>query len=261
MKLKPFSGYKYLRSANKVEKAKAEELVLTNGTVDVQLYRGMVLDGLVGLSLCNKHGLSPCLIDRTQYIKERWPKAHPYFYSLHYKGKCYARHMYLAGHLIADYKAATGMATEDCIETFRIIGGESKTFYSSSYRLCKNHPRFAEPLKNMEIDTTASIASALIGVANASSDKEIEDMEGFLIEQVSGLRSGSERASQRKQLSASIKSGEQSIGRCVRILGGLRGATKSMSQDEVRRWNRLHEQLEAAIRESQDLRTSLDTFL
>ena len=124
MKLKPFSGYKYLRSANKVEKAKTEELVLTNGTVDVQLYRGMVLDGLVGLSLCNKHGLSPCLIDRTQYIKERWPKAHPYFYSLHHKGKCYARHMYLAGHLIADYKAATGMATEDCIETFRIIGGE-----------------------------------------------------------------------------------------------------------------------------------------
>jgi hypothetical protein len=261
MKLKPFSGYKYLRSANKVEKARIEELVLNNGTVDVQLYRGMVLDGLVGLSLCRKHGLEPCFVDRTHYIKERWPKAQPYFYSMHCRGKSYARHVYLAGNLMADYVKDTGISSSDCAETFRLLGGESKNFYVNSYRLCRYHSEFAEPLKKLEIDTTAGIAGALLDVANAAKGKAIDDMENFLLEQVSGLKSGSERASQRKQLSASIKSGEQAVGRCVRILGGLRGATKSMNQDEMRRWKQLHDQLEMVIREAQDLRNSLDTFL
>jgi len=261
VKLKPFSGYKYLRSANKVEQMSAEEQVLANGTADVQLYRGMVLDGLVGLGLCRKHGLEPCLVDRTHYIKERWPKAHPYFYSMHCRGKSYARHVYLAGNLMADYIKDTGISSSDCAETFRLMGGESKSFYTNSYRLCRYHAKFAEPLKKMEIDTTSSIAGALLDVANASKEKEIDDMESFLIEQVSGLKSGSERASQRKQLSASIKNGEQAVGRCVRMLGGLRGANKSMNQDEMRRWKQLNDQLEMVIREAQDLRNSLDTFL
>jgi len=261
VKLKPFSGYKYLRSANKVEQASAEEQVLANGTADVQLYRGMVLDGLVGLSLCRKHGLEPCFIDRTHYIRERWPKAHPYFYSMHFRGKSYARHVYLAGNLMVDYVKDTGISPSDCAETFKLLGGESKSFYINSYRLCRHHPEFAGPLKKLEIDTTAGIASSLLDVANAAKGEKIEDMESFLLEQVSGLKSGSERANQRKQLSASIKSGEQAVGRCVRILGGLRGATKSMNQDEMRRWKQLHDQLEIVIREAQDLRNSLDTFL
>ena len=261
MKLRPFSGYKYLRSANKVEKSVTEEQVLANGTADVQLYRGMVLDGLVGLSLCNKHGLSPNLVDRTGYIKELWPKAQPYFYSLHYSGKSYPRHVYLAGNLMADYIKETGMSVDDCCQSFRSIGGESAEFYKSSYRLCKYHSSFAEPLIRLEFDTGPALAGQLLRVANAAKGEDIEDMEQFLVEQVSGLRSGQERAKERRQISSALKQGLTNTGRCVRILGGLRGATKSMSQDEVRRWQRLHDNLEAVMREAQDLKTSLDTFL
>lgn len=162
---------------------------------------------------------------------------------------------------MVDYVSDVGINVDDCVETFKLLGGESKSFYTHSYRLCKHHPRFAKPLKNMNIDTTSGIAEAILNLANASKEVDIEDMEKFLIEQVSGLKSGSQRASHRKQISASIKSGEQAVGRCVRILGGLRGATKSMNQNEMRRWKELNETLEAAIRATQDLRNSLDTFL
>ena len=261
MKLRPFSGYKYLRKASRAERTATEEQVLASGTVDVRVYRGLVLDGLVGLSLCNSHGLSPSVIDMTQHIRELWPKAHPFFYSLHYQGMETPRHVYLVGNLIKDYMEDAGISKEDAVQTFKSISCHNDSFYDSSYKLCKHHSKFAEPLIGIDLHTGPELAHQLYRLAVQIEGEDIEDMERFLVEQTNGLKAGEQRASDRRKISAGMKQGLTQVGKFARILGGLRGATNSLSKDEVRRWKELNSNLEAVLKEAQDLRTSLDTFL
>ena len=262
MKVKPWSGYRLLPKVSQGRNDELEAEIAGGRIPTVTVYEGFVLDGLAAATLCRKHGVEFYMDDKTDFINERWPEVHPFFYYVHYPRLSAVDHVVLCSSMINQYYEATPLTKMDCIETFFEVGQETRSFFDHCWKIGKCEDAI-QALRDIELkvglDFLPEASKVVHGYMNDQYDEEVSIKE-LLMAHVTHFVTGKGRLDNRRKLKSVIKAAETSAGKAARELTKAQ-TLDTMNEKEKKLWQDLNSRLEEYFHVSMMLRESLDTSL